>query len=131
MSYNGLQTIEVYDEKKDRNTRLRAFVLKDGPSAMIYIPIYKLAGVDYRRLQEIEQKGGEMLTQMRDDIASNGVNTLVLYQNLIEVYYKPENNTEKQEPQNLNDSSYQLNTQTGEFEDKPKKKRGRPPKKSA
>ena len=128
MSYNGLQTVEVYDQGRQKMMKKRAFVLKDGPSAMIYIPISKLAGIDYHRLKDIEAKGGEMLTAMRDNNASNGVNMLVLYQNLIEVFHKPEENEEAKEPQSLSNSDYSLNTTTGEFQEQPKKKRGRPPK---
>lgn len=138
MSYNGLQTIRV-DKKISGQTRkinIRAFVLKDGEAATIYIPVSKLGGIDYRRLKEIEEKGGEMLTTMRDTKLSNGKNALALYQNLIETQFKPEfeekqnrEATRQEEETNEEETNEETVSQKTETTKPTPKKRGRPPKK--
>jgi len=65
------------------------FVLKDDVAATIVIPVDVLSPVDYKRLKEMEAKGGELMKTMRDTKLDNGRNALELYKNLIVVTYKP------------------------------------------
>lgn len=61
-----------------------AFVVTDGEAAKVVIPVDYLTPVDYRRLSQMEAKGGELMSVMRETrVDDNGVNALVLYQNLL------------------------------------------------
>ena len=130
MSYNGLNTVSMWDNKKNGYKKVKTFVLRDGSHAIIHIPLNKLSQIDRQRLFEIEAKGGEMLTHMRDTTLKNGINALVLYDNLIEVYNKPKVKEDNVEVAETQESTNQIETEqvTQTDQEPKKKKRGRPPK---
>lgn len=132
--YNGLNTVKMWDEKKSKYRSVRTFVLKDGTHAMIHIPVEKVMNaIDYKRLKNIEAKGGEMLTKMRDTTLSNGMNALSLYDELIEIYDKPEEQLSKNDTQ-AQQQAQPVQTETTEVVQESaqpqKRKRGRPRKNS-
>lgn len=59
------------------------YLVSEGETAFVVIPVDSLASVDRRRLHALEAKGGEMMAVMRDTRLDNGVNALVQYQNLL------------------------------------------------
>ncbi len=75
------------DMKIDGRTE-RCFILKDDAAATIVIPISKLMPVDFRRLRDIENKGGEMMQQMRDANLDNGRNAIKQYEPLFVIVRK-------------------------------------------
>lgn len=59
------------------------YVVTKGKAADIVIPYDNLAPVDNRRISEMESEGGELMRTMRETIIEdNGVNALVMYQNV-------------------------------------------------
>ena len=66
----------------------RCFILKDDQAATVVIPISKLMPVDFRRLRDIENKGGEMLSKMRDETLDNGRNAIKQYEPLFTIVRK-------------------------------------------
>lgn len=73
------------------NNRInRVFVLKETDERLVYIPIKSLHRVDYERLRKIEAEAGEgnMLDAMVNLNADNGLNSLVMYDSLIQVLVK-------------------------------------------
>ena len=66
------------------------FVLATGETNTIVIQYDGLTGIDYKRLVEIESRGGNMLKNMRDTICDNGVNALKMYKGMIVVVPKPQ-----------------------------------------
>lgn len=71
-----------------RGKRKLCFVLADGDVNKLVIPYDTLAPIDYKRLIEMESKGGNMLKTMRDTVCDNGVNALKMYKGMIVVVPK-------------------------------------------
>lgn len=64
---------------------VKVFVLQENDESLAYIPVNAIAEVDYKRLTEIEKKGGEMLREMSRTTLDNGRNALVQYDNVIQI----------------------------------------------
>lgn len=63
----------------------RVFILKEDANSLVYIPVKALFRVDYDRLTEIEERGGEMLKEMQRTTLDNGINALKQYDKIIQV----------------------------------------------
>ena len=61
------------------------FLVKRGEVNNIVIPLDALLHVDYKRLQEMEAQGGELMKALRDTKLDNGLNALMVYQHLFKV----------------------------------------------
>lgn len=74
------------DLKIDGRTQ-RVFVLREAEERIVYIPVRALHRVDYDRLKGIEatKTADDMLTVMSKTKLDNGINALVMYQNIIDV----------------------------------------------
>lgn len=134
----------------------RVFILKETESHYVYITLKHLSRVDYNRLREIEEKGGEMLNEMRKTKLDNGRNALALYDSIIQVSKKTGPNNaavrvrkphetkpelthqieaakqaavvQQVQEQPVVETTAQPEQVAPEPEEKPTKRRGRPPK---
>lgn len=77
-----MQEVEINGRKR------LCFLVTEGDSAKIVIPVDILAPIDYQRLRSLEARGGELMSVMRDTRLDNGMNALVQYQNLLVVVPK-------------------------------------------
>lgn len=113
----------------------RVFVLTESDSRYVYIPLKHLTRVDYTRLLDIENKGGDMLTEMKKTKLDNGRNALAQYDSIIQVAIKETEKTGSRLPKPDEPESYTVSSElrekpapTQSEPEKPKKRRGRPPK---
>lgn len=114
-----------------KGKRKLVFVITDRDAATIVIPIESLGPVDYKRFSEMEAKGGELMSVMRDTKLSNGMNALVQYSDLFRVVKKePKPEPEPKEPKATSvEKSKSENENDGAVGEKPKRRgRGRRPK---
>ena len=58
------------------------FVITKGEVADVVVPYDNLAPVDQRRVAALESKGGELMMAMREEVLDNGVNALVMFQDV-------------------------------------------------
>lgn len=63
----------------------KVFVLRETDASLVYIPIDAIQRVDYNRLLEVEERGGDMLNEMRKTKLENGLNALAMYDDIIQV----------------------------------------------
>jgi len=75
-------------EKLVNGKKKLCFLVKNGDVADIVIPVDSLIGTDYKRFQNMEAQGGEMMRVMRDTTLDNGLNALVTYQDLLVIIPK-------------------------------------------
>lgn len=77
-----------------KGQRKICFLVKKGTVKDIVIPVDGLAPIDYKRLYEMEKRGGELMRVMRDTTLDNGVNALVMYKDMFrEIDATPSSNT--------------------------------------
>ena len=108
------------------------FVVKEGEAADIAIPVNSLAPVDYKRIVEMETRGGELMKVMRDTVLDNGMNALVQYQSLFITIPKPKK-VVKQETELLEERTQESGSEKEAKSEqssvkKAKRGRGRPKK---
>ena len=111
----------------------RVFVLTESDERYVYIPLKHITRVDYNRLLEIENKGGDMLTEMKKTKLDNGRNALSQYDSIIQVAVKEGQQVGARLPKPDEPESYSASLKAEDpapkaTEEKPKKRRGRPPK---
>lgn len=99
----------------------QCFVISEGETNMIVIPIDRITAVDYKRLVELERKGGNMLKLMRDTRMSNGILAIEVYHRLFVTVPK----SVKKETQVLVESDSDVVEKASDEESKPR--RGRKP----
>lgn len=75
-------------EKEVKGTMRLCFMVKQGEANDVVIPIDYLQGIDYKRISEIEAKGGELMKAMRETSLDNGRNALDQYKDLLCVVKK-------------------------------------------
>lgn len=117
-----------------KGKRKLVFVATDREAATIVIPVESLDSIDYKRLSEMEAKGGELMAVMRDTKLDNGMNALKQYSDLFVVVQKekkpepvaePKKDTEASEPE-VSEPKVTTSEQTeAKEEEKPKPRRGR------
>lgn len=66
----------------------KVFVLRETDDRVVYIPVKACFLVDYKKLLELEKRGGDILKHLSNETLSNGRNALVTYDHLIEVMRK-------------------------------------------
>lgn len=71
------------------NEQQLCFVVKEGDVNDIVLPMKYLAVTDYRRVIEMEEKGGELMKVMRETNLDNGNNALVQFQTLFVTFKNP------------------------------------------
>lgn len=73
----------------------RVFSLRQENNRLVYLDLKKLTRVDYQRVLEVEEKGGDLLTELRNTTADNGRNLLALIDNIIDVAVQDPNDSKK------------------------------------
>lgn len=66
----------------------KVFVLRETDDRLVYIPVKACFLIDYKKLLELENRGGDILKHMSNETLSNGRNMLVTMDSLIEVMHK-------------------------------------------
>lgn len=78
------------------NKPQRVFILKENEERAIYIPLNMLMRVHYQQLLEISERAKDsMLEEMRTTTMPNGINALVQFDSLIQVFEKSKGNPDE------------------------------------
>lgn len=87
MAKKGNQSPNPETTIYENGKRINAFVLRDGPQRVVYIPHRKLMRTEMQLLRNLspiaQRKGEDLLETLNDNKAHNGRNALVQVQNLI------------------------------------------------
>lgn len=117
-------------EVEIKGKRELCFLVKRGEVNDIVIPLKDIIAVDYKRLADMENEGGELMKTMRETTLDNGKNALVQYQHLLVTVQK-----EQPKPVQVEKPAEPVSEAKVEVEDKEppkaevKRGRGRPSQK--
>lgn len=66
----------------------KVFVLRETDDRLVYIPVKSCFLVDYKKLLDLENRGGDLLKHLSNETLPNGRNALTQFDNLICVMNK-------------------------------------------